>query len=124
MSDECRHGMNPEWCSTCRGVDDSAFNGVRGPSLQGSEAKQDQLDRLCRQLGIPTVAVGLIREPEYAEAILRDGKATLIALGRELLWNPNWPAQTALELGCDPEWSHWPEQYGWWLKRRVAQQGK
>ena len=81
-------------------------------------------ERIQQQAGIPTVAVGLIREPEYAEAILRDGKATLIALGRELLWNPNWPAQTALELGCDPEWSHWPEQYGWWLKRRVAQQGK
>ena len=59
MSDECRHGMNPEWCSTCRGVDDSAFNGARGTGLQGGEAKQDQLDRLCRQLGIPTVPVGV-----------------------------------------------------------------
>ena len=53
-------------------------------------------ERIQQQAGIPTVAVGLIREPEYAEAILRDGKATLIALCRELLWNPNWPAQTAL----------------------------
>ena len=81
-------------------------------------------ERIQRETGIPTVAVGLIREPEYAEAILRDGRASLIALGRELLWNPNWPAQTALALGCDPAWSGWPEQYGWWLKRRVSQQGK
>lgn len=81
-------------------------------------------ERIQRETGIPTIAVGLIREPDYAESILREGKATLIALGRELLWNPNWPAQTALALGCDPAWSGWPEQYGWWLKRRVAQQGK
>ncbi len=41
---------------------------------------------------MPTIAVGLIREPEYAEEILQKDQATLIALGRELLWNPNWPA--------------------------------
>jgi 2,4-dienoyl-CoA reductase-like NADH-dependent reductase (Old Yellow Enzyme family) len=81
-------------------------------------------ERIKREADMPTVAVGLIREADYAEEILKDGKATLIALGRELLWNPNWPAQTALQLGCDPEWSGWPEQYGWWLKRRIAQQGR
>jgi 2,4-dienoyl-CoA reductase-like NADH-dependent reductase (Old Yellow Enzyme family) len=81
-------------------------------------------ERIKREVDMPTVAVGLIREADYAEEILKDGKATLIALGRELLWNPNWPAQTALQLGCDPEWSGWPEQYGWWLKRRTAQQGR
>lgn len=81
-------------------------------------------ERIQREAGIPTVAVGLIREAEYAEAILQENKATLIALGRELLWNPNWPAQAALQLGCDPEWKNWPDQYGWWLKRRVAQQGR
>jgi len=81
-------------------------------------------ERIQRDAGVSTIAVGLIREPEYAETILRDGHASLIALGRELLWNPNWPAQTALAFGCDPAWSGWPEQYGWWLKRRVTQQGK
>lgn len=81
-------------------------------------------ERILRDADIPSIAVGLIREPEYAESILRDGKATLIALGRELLWNPNWPVQAALQLGCDPEWTGWPDQYGWWLKRRVSQQGK
>jgi len=59
MSDECRHGMNPEWCSSCRGHDDSAYGGVRGSGFLGGEAKQDQLDRLCEQLGIPKVQVGV-----------------------------------------------------------------
>jgi len=80
-------------------------------------------ERIKREVDIPTIAVGLIREPRYAEQILQEGKATLIALARELLWNPNWPAQAALELGCDPDWKNWPDQYGWWLKRRVVQQG-
>ncbi len=81
-------------------------------------------DRIQRDAKIPTIAVGLIREPDYAESILQKGQATLIALGRELLWNPNWPAQAALQLGCDPEWAGWPDQYGWWLKRRAVQQGR
>ncbi|MBR0781883.1 NADH:flavin oxidoreductase/NADH oxidase [Bradyrhizobium iriomotense] len=81
-------------------------------------------ERIQRDARIPTVAVGLIREPQYAESVLEEGKATLIALGRELLWNPNWPAQAALQMGCDPNWLHWPVQYAWWLKRRAVQQGR
>ncbi|GGB90011.1 hypothetical protein GCM10011314_32340 [Knoellia flava] len=51
--------MNPDWCSTCRGHDEGAFGGGRGTALHGGQVKQDQLDRLCRQLGIPTVRVGV-----------------------------------------------------------------
>jgi hypothetical protein len=51
--------MNPEWCSRCRGDDDRAFSGVREIGVQGRDPKQDQLDRLCKQLGIPSVPVGV-----------------------------------------------------------------
>ena len=47
-----------------------------------------------------TGAVGLITEVEQAEAILRDGKADLIILGRELLRNPGWPSQALRTLGA------------------------
>lgn len=90
----------------------------REPGFQVPFAEQ-----IKREADIATMAVGLIRDPHYAESILREGKATLIALGRELLWNPNWSAQAALALGCDPAWNNWPDQYGWWLKRRAVQQG-
>lgn len=40
--------------------------------------------------------------------------------GREVLFNPNWPRHAALELGADPEFACWPQQYGWWLTRREA----
>lgn len=75
--------------------------------------------RVRRDAGIPTAAVGLIVEAKQAEAILRQGSADLIAVGRELLYNPNWPLHAALELGADPDYAHWPPQYGWWLDRRA-----
>lgn len=71
-----------------------------------------------REAGIKTMAVGLIVEPAQAEKALEIGSADLIAIGREALNNPRWPLHAAIELGCDPEFALWPEQYGWWLKRR------
>lgn len=73
--------------------------------------------------GVMSMAVGLIRDPAHAESILREGKADLVAIAREALYNPHWPAQAALALGADPDWSLWPDAYGWWLKRRDRQQG-
>jgi 2,4-dienoyl-CoA reductase-like NADH-dependent reductase (Old Yellow Enzyme family) len=70
---------------------------------------------------IATMAVGLIREARFAEEILQQGRADLIAVAREALFNPNWPQHAALELGADPDWALWPDQYGWWLKRRDRQ---
>ncbi|WP_433531993.1 NADH:flavin oxidoreductase/NADH oxidase [Micromonospora sp. CA-263727] len=61
-----------------------------------------------REARIPTGAVGLIVEPEQAEAIVADGEADLVLLGRELLRNPYWPQQAAAKLGVD---ANWPDQY-------------
>jgi 2,4-dienoyl-CoA reductase-like NADH-dependent reductase (Old Yellow Enzyme family) len=80
-------------------------------------------ERIREEAGILTMGVGLIREAEQAALVLEDGKADLVAIGRELLWNPNWPAQTAVEFGGAGGWDVWPQQYAWWLKRRMSQQG-
>lgn len=58
MSDDCRHGLNPEWCSSCRGDDDSALAPAGGRPVVVGDGMQAQLDRLCRQLSIPSVKVG------------------------------------------------------------------
>ena len=50
---------------------------------------------------IPVVAVGMIRSPEVAESIIADGKADLVALGRTLIADPDWP--TKAELGKEKE---------------------
>ena len=68
--------------------------------------------------GISTMAVGLILDARQAEAALQAGQADLIAIGREALYNPHWPLHAAQELGADPQFALWPEQYGWWLTRR------
>jgi 2,4-dienoyl-CoA reductase-like NADH-dependent reductase (Old Yellow Enzyme family) len=49
--------------------------------------------------GIPTMAVGQITEPRQAEAILAEGKADMIAIGRRLMFNPRWAWTAASELG-------------------------
>jgi 2,4-dienoyl-CoA reductase-like NADH-dependent reductase (Old Yellow Enzyme family) len=55
--------------------------------------------RIRRETGVPTGAVGLITDPRQADAIIADGDADLVLLGRELLRDPYWPqrAWTALK---------------------------
>ena len=65
-------------------------------------------ERIRREAGIPTGAVGLITEPDQAEAILHEGRADLVLLGRELLRDPRWPLRAARELGAVVPW---PAQY-------------
>ena len=77
-------------------------------------------ERVRRDTGLKTMAVGLILTPRQAEEALQAGRADLIAVGREALFNPNWPLHAALELGADAEFASWPQQYGWWLTRREA----
>jgi 2-enoate reductase len=53
-----------------------------------------------RAVRIPVIAVGRLGIPEIAEKTLADGKADMIALGRDLLSDPYWPKKV---LGGKPE---------------------
>jgi 2,4-dienoyl-CoA reductase-like NADH-dependent reductase (Old Yellow Enzyme family) len=77
-------------------------------------------ERVRREAGIRTMAVGLIVDPFYAEDILRKGQADLIAIAREALVNPCWPQMAEIALGraAFDAMDDWPVQYGWWLKHR------
>ncbi|QFQ87599.1 oxidoreductase [Paracoccus kondratievae] len=62
---------------------------------------QVPLARAVRQaVGIPVIAVGLITEPEQAEAIVATGDADMIALARTVLYDPRWPWHAAAKLGA------------------------
>lgn len=78
--------------------------------------------RVKQDAVIPTVAVGLIRNARQADEIIATGKADLVSIAREALFNPNWPNEAALKLEGAPAWERWPEQFGWWLMRRARQQ--
>ena len=67
---------------------------------------------------IKTMAVGVIVDPEQAENILIEEKADLIAMGRELMYNPFWLLHAGQVLGVDPNYNLWPEQYRWGVNRR------
>ncbi len=102
------------------GIYDSATGAAkrmpRTPRVRGFQVPWAA--RIRRDAGMPTMAVGMILDPRHADAILRERQADLIAIAREVLYDPNWPLHAALELGIDPGFDKWPAQYGWWLTRR------
>ena len=89
------HGVDVVECSSGGIMGDGPMPAIpRVPGFQVGYARE-----IKRRIGIPTMAVGMITEPQHAEAILREGHADLIALARELMDNPNWPLQAARALG-------------------------
>lgn len=58
--------------------------------------------------GLPTIAVGLINEPEQAEAVVAEGRADMVAIARAALNNPHWPWLAAETLHAQVEV---PRQY-------------
>ena len=74
-----------------------------GPGFQAPFAA-----RIRREAGVATAAVGLITEPEQANAIVEQGEADLVLLAREMLRDPYWPVHAAAALS---EPASWPKQY-------------
>lgn len=65
-----------------------------GPGYQVAFA-----EGIRKQAAIATGAVGMITEPTQADAILKEGKADVIIMARELLRDPYWPRRAAQALG-------------------------
>lgn len=59
-------------------------------------------EKIRREAGIPTRAVGLIDDPVAADGIVRSGQADLVALARAILADPRWPWRAASLLGEKP----------------------
>jgi 2,4-dienoyl-CoA reductase-like NADH-dependent reductase (Old Yellow Enzyme family) len=65
-------------------------------------------ERIRRESGVPTGAVGLITDPRQADAIVREERADVVVLAREMLRDPYWPLRAATVLGVNVDW---PPQY-------------
>jgi 2,4-dienoyl-CoA reductase-like NADH-dependent reductase (Old Yellow Enzyme family)/thioredoxin reductase len=52
-------------------------------------------EAIKNKVTIPVVAVGRINTPDVAEALLAEGKADLVAIGRQLIADPFWPSKVA-----------------------------
>ncbi len=82
---------------------------VPGAKVPGAPGYQVGFaSRIRREAGIATAAVGLITEPEQANAIIAEGDADLVLLARAMLRDPYWPVHAAAALG---EEASWPKQY-------------
>ena len=72
--------------------------------------------RVKAEVGLPTIAVGLITEPVQAETIIASGEADAVSLARAMLYDPRWPWHAAAELGArvaapKQYWRSQPRQY-------------
>lgn len=109
-----------------RGVDliDCSGGGMLSGAVPGAPVgygyQVPYAETLRREADIPTMAVGLIVHAAQAEQILQEGRADLIALARELLYNPNWAMDAAQKLGLDPRFESVPPAMAYWLERRSA----
>lgn len=112
------------------GVDliDCSAGGISAPPNFGASKRQDRRGsyayqahfaaRLREEVGIATEAVGLIVHPNHAAAIIDRGMADLAGIGREILYNPNWPIDAAQKLHTDPGWDRLPPHQAFWFRYR------
>ncbi|PBB45395.1 oxidoreductase [Mesorhizobium sp. WSM3866] len=66
-------------------------------------------DRIRNEVGMATMAVGNIYEPDHANSILMAGRADLVALARPHLSDPYWTLHAAVTLG--DRGVKWPDPY-------------
>ncbi|MGN6488766.1 MAG: NADH:flavin oxidoreductase/NADH oxidase [Devosia sp.] len=108
-----------------RGVDviDCSSGGIQGkttmpvvPWIAGHHVPY--ASQIKRDTGLMTAAVGMISDPQQAEAIISRGHADIVALARELLLQGDWPARAALELGLPDPYGVLPPAYANRLRRR------
>ncbi len=76
-------------------------------------------NEIKKLVDIKTMEVGVIINAKQAEKIIEQKQADLIAMGRELMYNPFWPLHAAQELNVDPNFNLWPDQYRWAVNRRA-----
>lgn len=77
-----------------------------GPNYQVRFAEE-----IRRRTGVPTAAVGMITEPAQAEAIVAEGRADAVLIGRAGLRDALWPYRAAHDLGVPREAIPYPASY-------------
>ena len=108
-----------------KGVDliDCSSGGVIGPSGRASvEPSPGYLvpyaEAVRRGANIATMAVGLIVDADQANDIIASGQADMVAMGRQLLDDPNFVFHAARQLGHPNPFRVLPESYAFFLERR------
>jgi 2,4-dienoyl-CoA reductase-like NADH-dependent reductase (Old Yellow Enzyme family) len=109
-----------------RGVDvvDCSSGGISGAATaaqvpRGLGFQVPFAERVRKEAGVASMAVGIILEAQQAEVILQNGQADLIAIGRQSQFNPNIAQHWAHDLGLNRKFEDWTPEFGWWLEKRI-----
>ncbi|PBB20864.1 bifunctional salicylyl-CoA 5-hydroxylase/oxidoreductase [Mesorhizobium sp. WSM4313] len=98
------HGAGVDLCDVSAGQTTIAAKPVYGRMFQTPFS-----DRIRNEVGMATMAVGNIYEPDHANSILMAGRADLVALARPHLADPYWTLHAAVTLG--DRGVKWPDPY-------------
>lgn len=86
----------------------SGGNVARAKIPVGPGYQVEFAEKIRREAGIATGAVGMITDPAQADQIIRSSQADVVILARQFLRDPYWPLLAAHALGQD---IRWPQQY-------------
>ncbi|RRH98828.1 bifunctional salicylyl-CoA 5-hydroxylase/oxidoreductase [Mesorhizobium tamadayense] len=98
------HEAGVDLCDVSAGQTSIAARPVYGRMFQTPFS-----DRIRNEVGMATMAVGNIYEPDHANSILMAGRADLVALARPHLADPYWTLHAAVALG--DRGVKWPDPY-------------
>jgi anthraniloyl-CoA monooxygenase len=77
-------------------------------------------DRIRNQVGIPTIAVGVISSYDDVNSIVLAGRADLCALARAHLYDPQWTLHAAAEQEYKGPAAEWPDPFKAGSRRPLA----
>ena len=70
----------------------------RPPNLTGQGYFVPLAEKIKKTINIPVIGVGGIRDPKYADKIIREERVDFIAVGRAMLNDPRWAQKAIREL--------------------------
>jgi 2,4-dienoyl-CoA reductase-like NADH-dependent reductase (Old Yellow Enzyme family) len=110
-------------------IDCSSGGGYSGQSVKEMGQPLFQVpfaEAIRREAKVATAAVGIVTTPQEAQAIVNEGKADVVLLGRQALREPYFPMRALRELGepgspsvvaANPATTSFPANYAYWIKQ-------
>jgi 2,4-dienoyl-CoA reductase-like NADH-dependent reductase (Old Yellow Enzyme family) len=96
-------------------IDCSSGGAVPGAAIPpGPNVQVPFAEAVRRRAGVASAAVGGITDAAQADAIVREGRADMVLLGRAMLRDPHWAVNAARRLGAEVLWAR---PYGWAVGR-------
>ena len=75
---------------------------IAGPGSEQPEGTFVSLaEAIKNSVTTPVIAVGRFRTPEVAEAVVAEGRADMVAVGRQLIADPHWPHKVEAGRAAD-----------------------